>query len=209
LRGAGARELWSDLSPDFFCYALGVGRADLSAEQFASQHSRLGRYRRRLERQEVQLRHYNGLASNLVASIYGQKAEQFAADENNIFGDVSRIDFMMRAAAMQPDHCDVFTFESLGTIIAGLITFRDRSVRRFYTVYFNPAFAASSPGTVLLYEVTRQTLAAGLDCDYMTGEQPHKKRFATSRVPLFRVEASADVVARAARRVELISGPAA
>lgn len=210
LHGAGARDAYRNLEPEFFVNAPGVRLADISADRFASLHTRLGRYRRRLERQGIRLRHYNGLATNVIASIYGQKAEQFAGDENNIFRDVSRIEFIARAAALHPDRCDVFTLESLGALVAGLITFRDAGVRRFYTVYFDPAFARSSPGTVLIQEITQLSLAAGLDCDYMTGEQPHKTRFATFKVPLFRVQASAEVVARAAGRPqEIVSKPAA
>jgi CelD/BcsL family acetyltransferase involved in cellulose biosynthesis len=51
----------------------------------------------------------------------------------------------------------------------------------------------------LIYEVTRQSLGEGLDCDYMTGEQPYKLRLATSSVPLYRVQATADQLAMAGR----------
>ena len=39
-------------------------------------------------------------------------------------------------------------------------------------------------------EVTCQSLAAGLDCDYMTGEQPYKMRLATASAPLYRLQAT-------------------
>ncbi|MFB3917667.1 MAG: GNAT family N-acetyltransferase [Terriglobales bacterium] len=208
LRGESSCGLYRGLEPEFFVNAPGVRMTDISAEKFASQHTRLGRYRRRLERQGIHVRRYNGMATSVIASIYGQKAEQFAGPDN-IFADVKRIEFITRAAAMQPERCDVFTLESLGATVAGLITFRDGGVRRFYTVYFDPAFARSSPGTVLIYEATRQSLAAGLDCDYMTGEQPHKTRFATHKVPLFKVQASAEALARAAGPWEVVSEPAA
>lgn len=47
------------------------------------------------------------------------------------------------------------------------------------------------PGQLLLYEVAAQSLAEGLDCDFLTGEYPYKNRVATARVPLFTVEAAA------------------
>ena len=75
------------------------------------------------------------------------------------------------------------------------MTFREPQVRRFYTIYFDQAWSRYSPGTVLLYEVTRRSLAAGLECDYMTGEHGYKLRFATSVVPMHWVEASPEMLA--------------
>jgi hypothetical protein len=40
---------------------------------------------------------------------------------------------------------------------------------------------------VLVFAITQRSLAEGLDCDYMTGEQPHKLRLATSMTRLFKV----------------------
>jgi CelD/BcsL family acetyltransferase involved in cellulose biosynthesis len=108
--------------------------------------------------------------------------------------------------------CEVFTLERSGALIAALVTFIDRRrsgspasadlapagvVRRFYTVYFDTAWAKSSPGHALVYEVARQSLAEGLDCDFMTGEQPYKMRLATSSAPLFHLEASVETLLRA------------
>ena len=39
------------------------------------------------------------------------------------------------------------------------------------------------------------SLEDGLDCDYMTGEQPYKLRLATNTVPLYRVSATAERMA--------------
>ena len=76
------------------------------------------------------------------------------------------------------------------------MTFRDGLARRCYTVYYDHAWAHYSPGITLLFEVTRRSLEQGLDCDYLTGEQPHKTRFATHLTPLFRVETEARELAR-------------
>jgi hypothetical protein len=38
-------------------------------------------------------------------------------------------------------------------------------------------------------------LIAGVDCDYMTGEQPYKLRLATVSVPLYRLRATAHQLA--------------
>jgi CelD/BcsL family acetyltransferase involved in cellulose biosynthesis len=55
----------------------------------------------------------------------------------------------------------------------------------------------------LIYEVTRRSLEDGLDCDYMTGEQPYKRRLATSSVPLYRLRATAAELG-ALRRAKMI-----
>ncbi len=45
-----------------------------------------------------------------------------------------------------------------------------------------------------------ESLAAGLDCDYMTGEQPYKMRLATNSVPLYNVRATAEELAALEKR---------
>ena len=88
--------------------------------------------------------------------------------------------------------------------MSALVTFRDRHVRRFYTVFYDQAFADYSPGNILLFEICRRTLEESMDCDMMTGEQPYKQRLATSAVPLYRVQASAETLAAVGRaRVEI------
>jgi len=83
--------------------------------------------------------------------------------------------------------------------VASLVTFIDGNVRRFYTIQFDPGWAKYSPGTVLIYEVTRRSLEAGLDCDYMTGEHAYKMRFATAVVPMYWVQASHQTLASMAQ----------
>ena len=75
------------------------------------------------------------------------------------------------------------------------MTFVDGGTRRFYTTWMDPAWSRHSPGIALLFEATRLTLEQGLDCDYMTGEQPYKLRFATGSEPLYKVEATAQQLA--------------
>ena len=43
--------------------------------------------------------------------------------------------------------------------------------------------------------MTRRSLADGLDCDYMTGEQPYKLRLATRSTPLYRLCATPEQLA--------------
>ncbi len=196
LRG-GARARWQGmgLPTEYFVTAPCVLRSDVDAATFEAQHHRSGRLLRRLAKLGVAPNQHAGTNRALVRMIYERKAAQALGGEN-LFADAARREFLVAAAAQSP--CDVFTLESAGTLVAAIVTFREGATRRFYTTYFERSWAHYSPGIALLFEATRRSLAEGLDCDYMTGEQPHKLRFATSAVPLYRVHASAEVVAEAA-----------
>ena len=99
----------------------------------------------------------------------------------------------------------MYTLESAGTLVSALVTFRDGKVRRFYTTYYAQEWAHYSPGVALLYEATRRSLRQGFDCDYMTGEQPHKMRFANSVTPLYRVSATAEQLAEIASGAKMVA----
>jgi hypothetical protein len=185
-------EQWCGFDWQPFCQAPCVRLKD--ADQFA-RHSRAGRLVRRLERKGAELKRYTGSATEVLLRIYARKAEQSG---DNLFTDPRRVDFVLRAMASAPERVDVFAFEVSDCPVAALVTLRDGRVRRFYTTWFEQSWAHDSPGTALLFEVTRQSLAEGLDCDYMTGTQPQKMRFATGSVPLMRVEASPEQLARIA-----------
>jgi CelD/BcsL family acetyltransferase involved in cellulose biosynthesis len=191
LRGEIARRRWDALGPRRFVTAPQVPLKEITADAFSSAHSRVGRTLRRLADEGAALLQYDGNASGVITWIYRQKAAQFLGKPDNLFADYTRVEFIAAACQIDPAACDIFAYQANGRLVAALLTFRDRRVRRFYTIWFDPAWAKLSPGTALIYEITRRSLAAGLDCDYMTGEQPHKMRFATSLVPLFRIDAPA------------------
>lgn len=172
-----------------FCAAPAVHCAEIAAEAFTAAHTRLARNLRRLERLGFELRHYDGRHPQLLRSIYAGKAGQRST---SLFHDPERIEFLVRAAGLMPEVFEVFTLEDGPVVAAALVVLRDRGCRRFYTGWFAPEYDKHSPALVLIYEVTRQSLVAGLDCDYMTGEQPYKMRLATSSVALYRVRASAE-----------------
>lgn len=199
LRGSDTYRRWCNLRPIDFCNAPGVLRQDRSAEDMEAAHRRLGRFSRRIERAGAHLRHYHGDASDLLRNIYRQKARQFHGTGNNIFADERRIEFMISVAAQERSACDIFTYETDTSLVAALVSFRDYRIRRFYTIYYDSQWSKESPGQVLVYEVTRRSLDEGLDCDYMTGEQPHKMRLATLLVPLHRVDLSAAELREAVR----------
>jgi len=172
-----------------FAAAPAVRGEDISAERFAAEHGRLARNLRRLERLGFTVHAYDGNHSGLLRSIYHKKAAQ---DPASLFHDRARIEFLVDAALFHPRSFEIFTLEAGSRLGAALVTLRDGLVRRFYTAWFDPELHKYSPAVSLLYEVTRLSLAGGLDCDYMTGEQPYKLRLATASVPLYRLCATVE-----------------
>ena len=127
----------------------------------------------------------------LIEQLYREKAKEPAAYGQNVFQDPRCLDFMRSVVALPQTECDVFLMEIAEDQIAALVTFREREVRRFYTTWMNQDWSKHSPGIALLYHATCETLAAGLDSDYMTGEQPYKMRVAQSAQELFNVKTTA------------------
>ena len=188
-----------ELAP--FTAAPSVNQADTTAEQFAAMHNRLGRNLRRFQRQGFEVRAYNGEHSALLRSIYERKA---AHGPNSLFHDPLRAEFMVEAARIRANSCEIFTLEAGSQLAAALVTFRDDVVRRFYTCYFCAEFAKLSPSMTLIHEVTRQSLASGLDCDYMTGEQGYKLRLATGSMPLYKLKATSQQLAALTEKVSAL-----
>jgi CelD/BcsL family acetyltransferase involved in cellulose biosynthesis len=198
---ASAVHDWSDFPATEFVSAPWVDASRMTEREFRSAHSRVGSRLRRIQRKGVILHDYSGAQSELVRHLYHLKCDQFASDENNIFRTEARRAFMVAIAAREAENCRIFTLEDgTGCIVAGLVTFLDAAIRRFYTIYFDPAWAAHSPGVTLVFEVTARSLAQGLNCDYMTGEYPYKLRFANASRMLFRVEASTSDIRTVAQR---------
>lgn len=193
---------WENFPLAPFARAPQVHRAVIDEEAFRAAHSRLGRQMRRLHKQGVALRVSTGADADVLRRLYACKRNHFAVDESdNVFVDERRCEFMIAAAGLEPELCDVYTLEQGDSVVAGLVTFRDGGMRRFYTIYFNPLWARYSPGQALLYEVTARSLADGLNCDYMTGEYQYKLRLANASCPLFRVNATATQLEQIARGI--------
>jgi CelD/BcsL family acetyltransferase involved in cellulose biosynthesis len=197
LRKMDLVSLGDDLPSFPFCSAPAVLSRDTCAEKFALAHSRLGRNLRRLARLGFTLRRYYGDYPGLIRFIYRRKAAQA---DNCLFRDPVRVEFMVRAAALLGKRLEVFTLEDEASIGAAVVILREETCRRFYTGWFSPELDKHSPALSLIYEITRQSLAEGLDCDYMTGEQPYKLRLATNSMPLYRVYATAQQMAAFARQ---------
>jgi CelD/BcsL family acetyltransferase involved in cellulose biosynthesis len=200
VQAENAAEYWQEFHPLEFARAPWVDAAVVTADQFRSLHTRAARQLRRMQRKGVKLHQYVGTAADQVKRIYQLKCDQFAADINNVFRDQRRREFMGAATALEAEKCQIFTLEdNVGCIVAGLVTFLDTGIRRFYTIYFDPEWAVYSPGVALVFEATALSLQQGLSCDYMTGEYPYKMRFANATRMLYRVEASAAQLDEAVR----------
>jgi len=192
----GPGDRWRDFPVAPFARAPWVDASPAGETAFRQAHSRLGRQMRRLQRLGISLRVHSGSDSRAVRRLYECKRTHFSGDSYNLFVDRWRCDFMVAAAALEADRCQVFTLEKDdNALVAGLVTFRDGDVRRFYTIYFHPEWARYSPGVALVYEVTARALAEGLSCDYMTGEYPYKLRLANASRQLYKVEVSATTLA--------------
>ena len=191
VQSENAAEYWQQFEPVEFARAPWVDAGVVTAEHFRALHTRAARQLRRMQRKGVALHQYSGNDSDQVARIYQLKCDQFAGDVNNVFRDQRRREFMVAVAALEHEKCHVFTLEDGATcIVAGLVTFLDHGIRRFYTIYFDPEWAVYSPGVALVFEATALSLEQGLSCDYMTGEYPYKMRFANATRMLYRIEAS-------------------
>jgi CelD/BcsL family acetyltransferase involved in cellulose biosynthesis len=210
VRGKAAADRWSGLSPQQWTAAPVVSVKDMSAESFAAAHSRGRRALRRLIEKGAKTRRVKA-TPGLVERIYRQKSKEPNTHGSNVFHDARCIAFMVATVSLPSTICEVFLLEMEQEPIAGLVTFIDGPVRRFYTTWMDPAWSKHSPGVALLFEATRQMLEERLDCDYMTGEQPYKLRFATGTEPLYRVEASAEQLAAigSKRKSEVIEVKAA
>jgi len=179
---------WRGFEVEFFTHAPCIRR-----QEQTGLHSRLARNLRRLVAAGCELKRYSGVASALLKRIYELKSLQ----GESLFRDPLRLAMLIAMANSKQEKCDVFTLEAGSTLVAALVTFVDGNWRRFYTTYHShdERWAKHSPGLTLIHFTMEDSLANGLDCDFMTGDQPYKRRLATSNIPLYRVSASADALA--------------
>lgn len=199
LLGGESLARWEGMPVEPFANAPAILRENITADEFLRTHNRLGRHSRRIRKHGIQLHRHAGKERNLIRTIYQRKGKQGAA-ESNLFNDPLRRDFMVEICAHPETECEVFTYETDGDIIAALVTFRDGAWRRFYTVFYDQRWASLSPGQVLLFEIAAQSLAEGLDCDFMTGEYSYKLRLSTDLVPLYCVSATQQQLRDATRK---------
>lgn len=195
LRGLAARERWQSLRPAEFCNAPATRRFDLTAKEFVAAHHKSAKASRRLARAGLRLVRREKRLQPIAEWIYRRKAE-WSGKSQNLFADRLRQNFMLHIVCNGVVDCTVWSYETVdGDIAAALVTFRHGGIRHFYTIHHDSRWERFSPGQVMIFDVTRESLAEGLDVDFMTGEYDYKNRLATAMVPLFRVTASAEQMA--------------
>ncbi len=194
LRGKQTCGRWEGLVPRVFCNAPTTRRCDLSAVEFVAGHKKAAKASRRLARQGLRLIRREREFDRLAEWVYRRKTEWRGVGEN-LFLDRRRQAFMCKVINSNVIDCKIWSYETVNDQIAAvLVTFDHGSVRHFYTIHHDPLWEQFSPGQVMIFDVTRETLTDGMDVDFMTGEYPYKNRLATATVPLFRVEASAGLM---------------
>jgi CelD/BcsL family acetyltransferase involved in cellulose biosynthesis len=192
LRGVHTQARWQSLEPTEFCNAPTTRRRDLTAEQFVKRHHKAAKASRRLAREGLRLVRRERELRAVAKWVYWRKAE-WSGKSENLFRDSVRQDFMLNIVCDGVCDCTVWSYEtSDGDIACALVSFRQGNVRHFYTIHHDARWERFSPGQVMIFDVTRESLAEGLDVDFMTGEYSYKNRLATAMVPLFRVAASAE-----------------
>jgi CelD/BcsL family acetyltransferase involved in cellulose biosynthesis len=184
---APASPPWNGLPHEPFSVAPRLFCESTSPQEFEREHSRLAsRLRRFLARENAKLVRRTGFDSQFVKALYESKAAQ---PSGGLFQDRARLKFMVEICRIEGPRCEIFSYEQETRVVAALVTFRDQNFRRFYTTYFDTAYAAYSPGLLLLFDVCRRNLEQGIDSDFMTGDQPFKRRIANATLPLFTVKA--------------------
>jgi CelD/BcsL family acetyltransferase involved in cellulose biosynthesis len=195
LRGEDCRRRWDGVDPTDFCNAPTTRREDISSEEFVAAHRKAAKASRRLKREGLRLVRRQRELGRLAEWLYRRKAEWSGASEN-LFYDRQRQDFMLQLVDYHVIDCTIWSYETAyGDIVAALVSIEDGRLRHFYTIHHDARWERFSPGQVMIFDVTRESLAEGLDVDFMTGEYPYKNRLATAMVPLFRVQATAGQMA--------------
>jgi CelD/BcsL family acetyltransferase involved in cellulose biosynthesis len=192
LRGDRCRERWWSLEPTEFCNAPTTRRADLSAAEFVATHRKSAKASRRLGREGLRLIRREGREARALAEwVYRRKAE-WSGKSENLFGSRQRQELMINIVNVGICNSEKWSYETeYDEIAAALVTFCHGQYRHFYTIHHDPRWERLSPGQVMIFDVTRETLKEGMDVDFMTGEYVYKNRLATALVPLYRVRATA------------------
>jgi CelD/BcsL family acetyltransferase involved in cellulose biosynthesis len=195
LRGEQVCARWHSLSPLEFCNAPSTRCRDISAEEFVGAHRKAAKASRRLQREGLRLIRHTTELKPLAEWLYRRKAEWNGVSEN-LFLDKRRQDFMLNIVCDQVLDCAIWSYvDERDEVAAALVSFQHGKSRHFYTIHHDSRWERLSPGQVLIFDVTRESLTEGLDVDFMTGEYPYKNRLATAMVPLFRVAATVEQMA--------------
>lgn len=123
----------------------------------------------------------------LLQWILEQKEKTLQARGGGNVLDAPAVCWLQAMVAREPDMTELWQLHRGAEIIAGLLSWRSGSVRYAYTISYSGHAAAMSPGILLLYGVLCDSVAEGLQFDFLTGEQPFKLRFADAHRRLLRL----------------------
>lgn len=179
--------IWNRLPTQHFSRAPRLTCAGWTADRFTHSHARAFSRLRKFERMGPAICAYSG-DSRMASHVYRLRSRQ--SEPGELFHDPLRVEFMIEACRAEGNACEIFTLEHGSTVAAALVTFRDGNFRRFYTTYYDHAWARYSPGVTLLFEISRRSIEQGLDFDFMTGEQGYKLRITPEAADLYHVRAS-------------------
>lgn len=119
--------------------------------------------------------------------ILQQKERALQAREQDNVLDECAVRWLQAMVAHEPTMTELWQLHRGDETIAGLLSWRSTPVRYAYTISYRRDAAAMSPGILLLYGILCDSVAEGLQFDFLTGEQPFKLRFADARRRLLRL----------------------
>ena len=114
-----------------------------------------------------------------------------AACQTNVLGEPEQR-WLERMLDSAPALAELWCLRLRDRLMSGLLCWRFNATRYAYMISYDPELAPLSPGILLLFAVVRLTMRAGLNFDFLTGEQAFKQRFATHRETLWRFRRQRD-----------------
>ncbi len=179
--------LWEALQPDQDLYS--AAPLLLNPLRFQHEHRRIARRWQQCLQAGWQLRQvaHSEERQTLLHWILEQKEQALRARgcRNVLDGAAAR--WLEAMVTHAPEVTELWQLHRGAETTAGLLSWRSTPVRYAYTISYSGQAAAMSPGTLLLYGVLCNSVAAGLRFDFLTGEQPFKLRFADARRRLLRL----------------------
>ncbi|MGH9413212.1 MAG: GNAT family N-acetyltransferase [Terriglobales bacterium] len=188
--GVPASSAWRN-----FWHALGLNATPFAAvplrpagdDSLAQEHARL---ERRWQKAHVQLCCLDDRLERRRALTWllQRKAEALAAKgQDNVLGE-TEYRWMVAMVEHEAHTAELWQLRRAGAVLAGLLCWRTSRLRYAYTIAYDPAAAALSPGILALYALLRQTMREGRIFSFLTGEQAFKQRFATQCDRLLRYQ---------------------
>ncbi|MGH9486883.1 MAG: GNAT family N-acetyltransferase [Terriglobales bacterium] len=105
----------------------------------------------------------------------------------NVLGE-KEYRWLAAMVAHQPALAELWELRRGTRPLAALLCWISPTTRYAYTISYDAAAAALSPGVLALYALLRHTMREGREFNFLTGEQAFKQRFATRTEQLLRYQ---------------------